>query len=130
MKSKKDVQRRQTMKTNKDAYSKELKREAEALTQAVGYEGEVKSKAAEVIILNNKATVVSGGMSKKEKLEQQEELKSKVNKLFDMRASDPLIINRLKRVSTKFLPTLLQNDSVLNNVKVNENYFNNPQAAS
>ena len=95
------------MKSNKDAYSKELKREAEALTQAVGYEGDVKSKAAEVIILNNKATVISSALSKKERLEQQEELKSKVNKLFDMRASDPLIINRLKRVSTKFLLTNL-----------------------
>ena len=39
-------------------------------------------------------------------------MKSKVNKLFDLRASDPLIINRLKR-----------NDSVLDKINVNENYF-------
>jgi hypothetical protein len=60
-----------------------------------------------VILLNNKTAA-----NRKDRLEQQAELKSKVNKLFDLRASDPLIINRLKR-----------NDSVLNNVKVNENYF-------
>lgn len=88
-KAKKLSQRRQTMKSK----DRELKREAEAMTVAVGYEGSAKSKAAEVIILNNKAP------SKKDRREQQEELKSKVNRLFDIRASDPLIINSLKRVS-------------------------------
>ena len=41
-------------------------------------------------------------------------LKEKVNKLLDKKASNPLIINQLKR-----------KDSILEKVKVNDNYFNN-----
>jgi hypothetical protein len=52
-------------------------------------------------------------MTKKERIEQQEELKRKVNKLFDTRASSPLIINKLKKT-----------DTVLNKVNdINEDYF-------
>jgi hypothetical protein len=52
-------------------------------------------------------------MTKKERMEQQEELKRKVNKLFDTRASSPLIINKLKKT-----------DTVLNKVNdINEDYF-------
>lgn len=46
-------------------------------------------------------------------MEQQEELKRKVNKLFDTRASSPLIINKLKKTDTVL--------SKVNNI--NENYF-------
>ena len=52
-------------------------------------------------------------MTKKERMEQQEELKRKVNKLFDTRASSPLIINKLKKT-----------DTILNKVNdINEDYF-------
>ncbi len=46
-------------------------------------------------------------------MEQQEELKRKVNKLFDTRASSPLIIKQLKRTDTVL--------SKVNNI--NEDYF-------
>lgn len=98
----------------------------------------MKSKAEEVIRLNSRAaalgatavtqhkkrdaSMLSNGSDgsagkRKKKTSQQEELKSKVNKLFDMRASDALIINRLKR-----------NDSVFDKIQVNENYFHSPTA--
>ena len=60
----------------------------------MGFFGESRTKAAEVIRLNSKYV-----SSSREKAEKQAELKSKVNQLFDMRVSDPLILNRLKRVS-------------------------------
>ena len=47
-------------------------------------------------------------------LKEKEILKEKVNKLLDKKASNPLIINQLKR-----------KDSILEKVKVNDNYFNN-----
>lgn len=68
------------------------------MTQAVGFRGEARTKAVEVMKLNR----MHAGTGK-ELAEQQAELKSKVNKLFDMRASDPLIINRLRRVTKSYL---------------------------
>lgn len=114
-----DKQQRKTVKIDK----KELKREAQLLSQAVGFKGEEKNRATEIMLLNSKATTTGanhtlgatqgGNLSGRSKRDKgQEELKSKVNKLFDMRASDPLIINRLKR-----------NDSVFDKVTVNDNYF-------
>ena len=95
--------------------NKELKREAEAMTSAVGYKGAAKTKATEVMMLNSKQ---NEPLSKKERKDQQEALKAKVNKLFDMRASDPLIINNLKR-----------KDSIFDKVKLlNENYFTNRES--
>ena len=91
--------------------TKEFKKEVEAMTSAVGYKGATKTKAAEVMILNSKQ---QEPLTKRERQDQQEALKAKVNKLFDMRASDPLIINNLKRTN-----------SVFDKVKLlNENYFN------
>jgi hypothetical protein len=82
-----------------------------AMTDAVGYQGDTKHQAEEVLLLNSKSAYQP--MTKKERIEQQEELKRKVNKLFDTRASDPLIIKTLKRT-----------DTVLNRVNnINENYF-------
>lgn len=70
------------------------------------------------MMLNSKAQ--NQPVSKKERLKEQEQLKAKVNKLFDLRASDPLIINRLKRT-----------DSVFDKVKLlNENYFNSGRGNS
>lgn len=104
---------RKTVKALKYLETKEIKREVAALTSAVGYKGDTKHRAEEVIMLNSKSASSSKPLSKKERMEQQEELKRKVNKLFDMRASDPLIINTLKRT-----------DTVLDKVKnINENYF-------
>ena len=92
--------------------TKELKKEVEAMTTAVGYKGAAKTKATEVMMLNSKQ---NEPLSTRERKEQQETLKTKVNMLFDMRASDPLIINSLKR-----------KDSIFDKVKLlNENYFNN-----
>lgn len=92
--------------------TKELKKEVEAMTSAVGYKGAAKTKATEVMMLNSKQ---NEPLSNRERKEQQEALKAKVNMLFDMRASDPLIINSLKR-----------KDSIFDKVKMlNENYFNN-----
>ena len=92
--------------------TKELKKEVEAMTSAVGYKGAAKTKATEVMMLNSKQ---NEPLSTRERKEQQETLKTKVNMLFDMRASDPLIINSLKR-----------KDSIFDKVKLlNENYFNN-----
>ena len=101
-------------KGNKDGTpnTKELKKEVEAMTSAVGYKGAAKTKATEVMMLNSKQ---NEPLSTRERKEQQETLKTKVNMLFDMRASDPLIINSLKR-----------KDSIFDKVKLlNENYFNN-----
>jgi hypothetical protein len=79
------------------------------MTSAVGYKGEAKSKATEVMMMNSRQEP----MSKKERIEQQEALKKKVNQLFDLRASDPMTINKLKR-----------SDSIFDKVKnLNENYF-------
>lgn len=46
-----DKSQRKTIKVQK----KELKREAEALTQAVGFKGEEKNRATEIMLLNSKA---------------------------------------------------------------------------
>ena len=54
-KAKKSTEQRKSLKAIKEKETKELKREVEALTQAVGYKGDVKSKAQEVIRLNSKA---------------------------------------------------------------------------
>jgi len=50
----------------KDQNAKELKREVEAITKAVGYKGEAKKQAAQVMMLNSKAAT-----TKKEREEQQ-----------------------------------------------------------
>ena len=70
------------MKASKDKHTKDLKREVEAMTSAVGFKGEAKNRATEIMILNNKAAAVAqqqSAYSNRQKLEQQEELKSKVN---------------------------------------------------
>jgi hypothetical protein len=100
--------RKNAKTASKEVQIKELKKEVEAMTTVVGYKGAAKSKAAEVMMLNSKEP-----LSKRERKEQQEALKAKVNQLFDMRASDALTINKIKR-----------SDSIFDKVKnFNENYF-------
>ncbi len=53
------------------------------MTSAVGYKGDTKQQAEEVMMLNSKSSHPMQPMTKKERMEQQEELKRKVNKLFD-----------------------------------------------
>ena len=48
------------MKAIKDRQTKELKREVEAMTSAVGFKGEAKNRATEIMILNNKAAAAAG----------------------------------------------------------------------
>ena len=50
------------MKNLKDTNAKELRREVEAVTSAVGYKGAAKTKAQEVMMLNQKEP-----MSKRER---------------------------------------------------------------
>lgn len=107
------IQPRKTFKLVKEQETKELKREVAAMTTAVGYKGNTKHQAEEVMILNSKSAHPMQPMTKKERMEQQEELKRKVNKLFDTRASSPVIINKLKKTDTVL--------SKVNNI--NENYF-------
>jgi|LauGreDrversion4_2_1035121.scaffolds.fasta_scaffold119313_1 hypothetical protein len=57
---------RKTVKIKKDQQVKEIKREVEALTSAVGFKGQTKSKATEVMLLNSK---VQQPTTKKERRE-------------------------------------------------------------
>lgn len=69
--SKKEVAKsRKTMKVSKDQATKELKREVEALTSAVGYKGEVKNKAQEVMLLNSKAVAADNAQHWRDRKEQ------------------------------------------------------------
>lgn len=49
------IQPRKTFKLVKDQETKELKREVAAMTTAVGYKGNTKHQAEEVMILNSKS---------------------------------------------------------------------------
>ena len=80
------------------------------MTSAVGYKGAAKSKAAEVMLLNSKQ---QEPLSKRDRKDQQEALKAKVNQLFDLRASDPLTINSLKRNNSLFEKVKLLNENCL-----------------
>ena len=69
------LKQRKTMKLQKDQETKELKKEVSAMATAVGYKGQAKHQAEEVLLLNSKSAHPQQPLSKKERMVQQEELR-------------------------------------------------------